>query len=170
MMLHGLEFSSVVTEDGTVEYTGLTWTKNADGTYAVAYRNGDSRTYTVSQDGTTLTTDDGRMKTKCSPSMIQVAAVIGPWYNKEMMKIISLNADGTGILKGKDVTAVFTWKADGTGKYIFTVTDGKDVTNASLKGKEIVVTFDNIHNALIDSEGNTFVRPAETVKDLIQVH
>jgi len=147
-------FSFGVYNDGTVDITGLTWKKNEDGTYAIAYNNGDTRTYTLSQDKKTLTTDDGRTKKRYFDETPSIAGVIGAWYNKDKNEAILLNGNGTGVFKGKDSISKFNWKMNDIGKFTFTTTDGK----------EYQITFDFATNTFTNSDGIKFIRPTETME------
>lgn len=154
-------------DTGAVEISSLSWTKNADGTYDVLSSNGIRRTYAVDAAGKTLTTEDGRTKTKEFLDSSFLVSVTGLWYNKDKERAMVFNADGTGYRNDRMGVSPFTWKMGEAGKFTVAYVDGTDEDGSSLKGKTAGWTYDRENDAIIPPSGMKYTHPTGSIEGMI---
>lgn len=163
----GTGIDTIAFDDGTVDVYNLTWNMNSDKNYEVTLDNGMKRTYKISEDGKSLTTDDGRSKTKCFADSYFLVSVVGAWYCPEKNYSVVYNADGTGFgnYNGKKAYS-FTWEISKNGVEV-TCKDGVDKNGNDVTGKTFTWTYNREDNSLSSSSGTKYIRPTSSIPGLI---
>ncbi|HJJ39439.1 MAG TPA: hypothetical protein O0X42_04800 [Methanocorpusculum sp.] len=154
-------------DNGTADLFTLTWKKNADGTYAVKFSDGEERTYTVDASGLNAATSSGMVRTKAFTDSTFLMSVTGAWYNEERNALAAFNADGTGFLNYVNGILPFTWRLKDIGTFEVSYTGGNWDDGSSAKGKVTEWTYDRENDVFTSSYGIKYIRPAETVEGKI---
>jgi len=159
----GTGFMIILHEDGSTNVKETTWTKNADGTYAIVISDGGKLVWTLDSAKEKITSSTGNILTKKFADSFYYLSILGPWYNPENKNLVTFNADGTGILNKGNEFVNFTWTIPEFGKFKLTYLDGDN------KGKESIWTYDREKDTF--TTGNlvknvVLVRPTENVNGL----
>ena len=163
----GTGVGTVSYDNGTSEVSRLTWKKNSDGTYVVAYSTGYTATYTVDSAGTRIVSSSGSIKEKAFLDSTFLMSIVGAWYNQDKDASYVFNADGTGFGFANGGMMPFTWNLKELGEFELAYTDEAGSVDSDLVGKTFVWTYDRKNNVFTSSAGTKYIRPAESVKDKI---
>lgn len=160
--------------DGTSKIDNFTWKKLSDNTYAVSLNNGDNLIFRLSEDqkrviATTTASDKLLILKKKFINSFYPMEIPGIWYNKKMNRSFVINADGTGFSNIDGYVLPFTWKMNGAEKVIITYQEMEAPDEYNLSGQTYEWEYDSNLDVIKNSKGTIYIKPTDSVENIITV-